>query len=307
MKPGGECQQSMYVKFIDLEPDKKLKKEFDKAYNEVMQSGIFLNGEQTRLFEQEWAEYNHKKYCILCGCGYDALMLSIRSLSPTHYVYAPDDTYEIIYNSVKSCGFEVTHDENKTKVGICVHLYGQLNPLPKCNYIIEDCSQAHGLKGIGKGIISVWSFYPTKNLGAFGDAGGITTDNKMLAFSFEELKKYRYLNSRIDEIQAAFLRVKLKYLDYWNSLREEIALQYLDKIDNELIKLPDKNIPSVWHQFVIETNDRNRLEKYLWDNEIETMIHYPTMLKLVLSLPIRPNLTQKEIDHVITCINLYKE
>jgi len=242
---------------------------------------------------------------------------------------------------------------SKTKAIMIVHLYGQVvfnDQLKTLAHkhdlkLIEDNAQAIGAEWQGKktgtlGDAAGFSFYPGKNLGALGDAGAVTTNNDELAkairalanYGSEEkyINKYQGLNSRLDEIQAAVLDVKLKYLDSENSKRREIAQYYIDTITNPLIKLPempaDKN-SHVWHLFVIRTQDRNRLQQYLADNDIQTLIHYPVpphkqqaypelnQLSLsiteqihneVLSLPISPVLTEKEIKKIVYTINNYK-
>lgn len=239
----------------------------------------------------------------------------------------------------------------KTKAILPVHLYGQLAPMPElCSLakrynllIIEDSAQAHGaeLQGIRAGNwgdASGFSFYPGKNLGALGDAGAITTNNTELVNVLRSLRNYgsskKYenthqgINSRLDEIQAAMLRVKLSYLTKENKIRQTIAQMYLNKIQNDKIILPSvENTEShVWHLFVIRTNDRVHLQNYLTESGIQTQIHYPIPphkqqayhqwkdLKLpiterlqneVLSLPIEPSITPEITQKIISTINKY--
>ncbi|MDM5231834.1 DegT/DnrJ/EryC1/StrS family aminotransferase [Lysinibacillus pakistanensis] len=190
---------------------------------------------------------------------------------------------------------------DKTKAIIVVHLYGRVEEIDKVKQIaekhnlklIEDAAQAHGanyknIKVGNLGNAAAFSFYPGKNLGALGDAGAITTNDEELGRKVKALRNYgsekKYIhefkgyNNRLDEMQAAFLRVKLKYLDNENYLRQETAAKYLDSIVNGKIILPAKPITRenhVWHLFTIRTNNRNSLIKYLSDNGIETLIHYP--------------------------------
>tara|TARA_B110000211_G_C14082499_1_gene555232 strand:- start:974 stop:2107 length:1134 start_codon:yes stop_codon:yes gene_type:complete len=250
----------------------------------------------------------------------------------------------------------------KTKAILTVHLYGQVTNMVEINAIarknnlkvIEDCAQAHGAlyefgshkveehkgKRVGSlGDAAGFSFYPGKNLGALGDAGAVTTNDEALADTITALRNYgshekyknqfKGLNSRLDEIQAAMLRVKLRYLDNEISKRQNVARTYLEGIDNPFIHLPfikDRNA-HVWHLFVIKTANRERLIKHLALNEVQSMIHYPipphrqkayielksksfpiseTIHKEALSLPVSPVLTVNEINEIIRVVNDYK-
>lgn len=193
----------------------------------------------------------------------------------------------------------------KTKAIIAVHLYGQPADMDKINEIakknglivIEDAAQAHGALYKGKkvgtlGHAAAFSFYPGKNLGALGDGGAVVTNNKVIADKVRTIgnygsekkyyHKYKGVNSRLDEIQAAFLRVKLRELNKWNEKRRKMANIYLENIKNPLIKLPDinENTNPVWHLFVIRTEKRDELQQYLNENGIETVIHYPIPVHL---------------------------
>ena len=186
----------------------------------------------------------------------------------------------------------------KTKAVLAVHLYGQLADMPTINKIakkhnllvIEDSAQAHGashndIKAGNWGNASGFSFYPGKNLGALGDAGAVTTDDEKLAVTIRALgnygssKKYKNsckgINSRLDEMQAAMLRIKLKYLNNEIEKRRGVANYYLENIKNKNVILPVVSTNSVWHLFVIRTQTRKELQKYLLDNKIQTLIHYP--------------------------------
>ncbi|HIF9221415.1 TPA: DegT/DnrJ/EryC1/StrS family aminotransferase [Photobacterium damselae] len=239
----------------------------------------------------------------------------------------------------------------KTKAILPVHLYGLISPMPELMEIakeynllvLEDCAQAHGANIDGKkvgnwGDAAGFSFYPGKNLGALGDAGAITTNNDELAQTVKALrnygshKKYENLyqgvNSRLDEIQAAMLRVKLDYLDQETTRRREIANCYRREITNPLIQLPKWNNDDnhVFHLFVIQTPHRDELQQYLVENGVQTVIHYPIpphkqpayaqwnqqslpitekIHQQVLSLPIDPTMTQQQVDIVIDVINQY--
>jgi len=244
----------------------------------------------------------------------------------------------------------------KTKAILTVHLYGQVTGMDEINTIakthhlkvIEDCAQAHGAlyndkeyggRKVGSlGDAAGFSFYPGKNLGALGDGGAVTTNDKELANTITALRNYgsnekyknRYkgMNSRLDEIQAAMLRVKLRYLDKETSTRQAIAQAYLHGINNPLIELPvvkDVNA-HVWHLFVIKTEQRELLANYLTENDVQTLIHYPIpphkqnaynqwrelafpiseqLHEQVLSIPISPVLSEFEVENIISIINAY--
>ncbi|MBP2167471.1 dTDP-4-amino-4,6-dideoxygalactose transaminase [Erwinia toletana] len=239
----------------------------------------------------------------------------------------------------------------KTRVILPVHLYGQISPMREIMQIaqqhnllvLEDCAQSHGALIDGKpagswGNAAGFSFYPGKNLGALGDAGAITTNDDTLASTLVALRNYgshkKYeniyvgLNSRMDEIQAAMLNVKLKYLDFDTTVRQKIAEKYNTGIKNQHIKLPyvrDKK-EHVWHLYVIQSQDRESLKKYLDENDVQTLIHYPipphkqiaykkynnlilpvteSIHSSVLSLPLDPTMDDNDIDKVIEIINAY--
>lgn len=244
----------------------------------------------------------------------------------------------------------------RTRVILAVHLYGQLAPMPelldianKYNLLVlEDSAQAHGASLNGRragnwGDASGFSFYPGKNLGALGDAGAITTNNEDLAKTIRAIgnygshKKYeniyKGINSRLDEIQAAFLRIKLKYLDAEASYRRKVAVEYLQRINNPLIKQPisldviDNLDSHVFHLYVVQAADRGKLHAHLNSCGISTMIHYPipphqqqafkewsnkhlpvteNLHRRVLSLPISPVITSEQISYVVECCNGYQ-
>ncbi|MEB7272380.1 DegT/DnrJ/EryC1/StrS family aminotransferase [Escherichia coli] len=282
---------------------------------------------------------------------YIASVLAITENNLVPVFVEPDpDTYNLSIKNIKAA---IT---DKTKVILPVHLYGQISPMLEIMAIaqqynllvLEDCAQSHNASIDGKkagnwGDAAGFSFYPGKNLGALGDAGAITTNDDQLAETIQALRNYgshqKYLNiyqgvnSRLDEIQAAMLNVKLKYLDNETSLRQKIASTYLENISNPLIKLPlsvdayKNNIElHVWHLFVIATKHRELLQKHLTENGIQTLIHYPTpphkqqaysqykQLSLpitekihneVLSIPIGPTMTNEEISKVIEACNSF--
>ena len=240
----------------------------------------------------------------------------------------------------------------KTKVILPVHLYGLISPMPELMdlakeyelLVLEDCAQAHGANIDGKkvgnwGDAAGFSFYPGKNLGALGDAGAITTNNDELAQTVKALRNYgshkKYenlyqgINSRLDEIQAAMLRVKLGYLDQETTRRREIANYYRSEITNSLIQLPEWNDYNnhVFHLFVIQTPKRDELQQYLAGNGVQTVIHYPIpphkqpayaqwnqqslsltekIHQQVLSIPIGPLMTNDDLLHIVSVLNEYK-
>ncbi len=243
---------------------------------------------------------------------------------------------------------------NKTKAIIAVHLYGQPADMDEINKIakkynlrvIEDSAQSHGAlykrRRVGSlGDASGFSFYPGKNLGALGDAGAVVTDNKVLADKIRTIgnygsnKKYNHVskgtNSRLDEVQAAFLRIKLKNLDKWNEERRKIAHKYIQFIDNTNIIMPDEAYYAkhVWHLFAVRTKKRDVLEKYLNDNGIGTTIHYPIPIHMqgayeelniqqgslplaekiseeIISLPMWYGMKEQEVNYIIEKINGWK-
>jgi len=232
-----------------------------------------------------------------------------------------------------------------------VHLYGRIAQMEKIMDIakkhklkvFEDCAQAHGairngIKAGAWGDAGAFSFYPGKNLGALGDAGAVTTNNKELAEKVRALgnygsrikykHEYKGVNSRLDELQAGFLSVKLKYLDKWTQERKEIADKYYKGINNEKIKLPSYTKENVYHIFPVLADNRNQLQKYLEEKGIHCLIHYPTAIHLQeayrdmglkrgayplaericdteLSIPLYPGMTDGEIQYVIDAINEY--
>jgi dTDP-4-amino-4,6-dideoxygalactose transaminase len=214
---------------------------------------------------------------------------------------------------------------------MAVHIYGQIT-IPQCNVadtvLIEDCAQAHGasMNGVvagGFGSAATWSFYPTKNLGAYGDAGAITTNDKDMDEYAKTMRNYGTrsnsgLNTRFDPVQAAFLRVKLSYLSEFNSRRKENASTYLDTIARDgSVSLPDVVGEPCWHQFVIETDDRDNLRLFLHNNGISTMVHYPEVpypdsFKILeaerwasrtLSLPVAPHVTPEQCRQIGELVN----
>ena len=313
------------IPFLDLKNiNAKYRDELIEACIKVIDSGWYIQGSECNNFEKEFAQYNGCKFTIGVANGLDALILIMRAykelniLKNNDEVIVPSNTYIasilaisqnnlvpiLVEPDIDTYNIDVNKIEEKitsrTKAIMVVHLYGQavemqkvLELAKKYNLkVIEDSAQAHGaydgMKRVGSiGDASGFSFYPGKNLGALGDGGAVTTDDKNLADTIRAIsnygshKKYENLykgiNSRLDEIQAAMLRIKLKYLDNEIEKRRNIANYYLNNIKNDKIILPKtkKQNSNVWHLFVIRTKDRDELQKYLLDNEISTLIHYP--------------------------------
>jgi len=313
------------IPFLDLKRlNTQYRAELIEACTRVIDSGWYVQGNECKEFDKEFAEYCGTKYAIGVANGLDALILILRAyremgiMNDGDEVIVPSNTYiasilAISQNNLVPVLVEPRLDTylvdpskieekitSKTKAILPVHLYGQTCEMDTINEIakkynlkvIEDSAQSHGAyfgdKRSGNlGDASGFSFYPGKNLGALGDGGAVTTNDEELVNTIKALgnygshKKYENLykgmNSRLDEMQAAMLRVKLRYLDNEVEKRREIANYYLENIKNENIVLPivRANTNHVWHLFVIRTNKRDELQKYLLDNAIQTLIHYP--------------------------------
>ncbi len=311
------------IPFLDLKNiNAQHRQELVDACANVIDSGWYIQGGECREFEKEFAQYCGTKYAIGVANGLDALTLILRAykelgiISDADEVIVPSNTYiasilAISENNLmpilvepdlatyliepKKIEEKITE---KTKAIMPVHLYGQTCDMDSINNlakkynlkVIEDSAQSHGAyyrdKRSGNlGDASGFSFYPGKNLGALGDGGAVTTNDKILAKTIRALgnygshkkykNQYKGVNSRLDEIQAAMLRVKLRYLDGEIKKRKNIAKYYLENIDNDNIILPTITTDSVWHLFVIRTTKREELQKYLLNKGIQTLIHYP--------------------------------
>lgn len=361
------------IPFLDLtSPYFELKDELDSVYRRVMESGWYILGREVQAFESEFAEYCEVKHCIGVGNGLEALHLILRAMDigPGDEVIVPANTYIATWLAVSYTGaipVPVEPDEKtynidsalieaaiteKTRAILPVHLYGQPADMDPINEIankyglkvVEDVAQAHGARYKERrtgslGDAAGFSFYPGKNLGAFGDGGAITTNDDNVADKVKLLRNYgskvKYhneilgFNSRLDELQAALLRVKLTKLDEWNGRRKIIAEKYLAGLApmNKFVLpvVPDWAEP-VWHLFVVRSEARNELQDYLSGLAINTMIHYPipphkqpaycsyNQLQLpitekihetVISLPIGPSMSENESSRVIEAITQY--
>lgn len=365
----------MKIPFVSFEPmHNEIKEEVFDKFKEVYEKNWFIQGEEVKRFEEEFAEFCDSKYCVGCGNGLDALYLILRGfdIGNGDEVIVPSNTYiatalAVSYTGAKPVFVEPDletyninseliekHITSNTKAIIAVHLYGQPADMDKINDIankynlkvIEDSAQAHGALYKGRKVGSLgdaagFSFYPGKNLGALGDAGAVVTNDKKLAEKIRNIgnygsdKKYHHIykgtNSRLDEVQASFLRIKLTKLELWNENRRKIANRYLNGIKNlDVIKPLEKDYAKhVWHIFAIRNNNREKFEQYLNENGIGTNIHYPIPMHLQeayfdmniiegtlpiaeeisstqLSLPMYYGMTDEEIDYVIEKINAFR-
>ena len=350
----------------------KYQDEFEQKAIEVLRSGWYVLGKEVESFEQEFAAYTGSKYCVGLASGLDALWLAFRVLGigagdevlvqgntyiasvmgitingATPIFVEPDEYYNIDVTKLEE---KITE---KTKAILVVHLYGQASGMDEVVRIckkhnlklVEDCAQSHGACFNGKmtgtfGDIGCFSFYPSKNLGGFGDGGAIVTDDAKIAADMKMYRNYgsekRYYNkvvganSRLDELQAGLLRVRLRHVEECEEERCQIAARYLSEIQNDKLILPEvqEGATAVWHQFVVRSEQRDELKKYLEEKEIGTIIHYPIPPHLseayqylghkkgdfpiteqyaaqVLSLPMYNGMTEEEQSYVIDAINAF--
>ena len=298
--------------------NEKLFDKYKESFNKFLNSGWFVLGEQVKKFEENFASFCNVKHCIGVASGLDALILAIDAYKfpKNSEIIVPSNTYIATILAIVRNGFKpvlvepdintYNIDPNKieekitknTRAIIVVHLYGKACNMDKiCSIankydlkIIEDVAQAHGAKFkdkiVGSFGIGCFSFYPTKNLGALGDAGAITTNDENLAKMFRSLRNYgsaiKYYNdelgynSRLDEIQAGFLSLKLKILDDITNHKRELAKIYLEDLDDRFIKpIVDRDHFDVYHIFNIRHKNRDELKNYLLENGVKTEIHYP--------------------------------
>ena len=365
------------IPFLDLKKiNARFKGDFDKAFETFLETGYYILGNEVKRFETAFAKYCGTGHCVGVGNGLDALRLILEAykalgkINEKDEVLVASNTYIATILAIKQAGLipvlveaeEVTYSfdkaalkaaiTSKTVAIMPVHLYGQIAPLDtlfdlaNANnlLVIEDAAQGHGaIDAAGKragnlGDAAGFSFYPTKNLGALGDAGAVTTNDDALAAMIRKLRNYgtvsKYVNehvgfnSRLDEIQAAFLNVKLPYLDADNDVRRHFAKKYLAEIKNSKIALPYYNGTNnhVFHLFVVQVTDRKDFQEYLTENGVGTLIHYPIaphqqqaleelntqcfpvtekIHNQVISLPLSPVITDVEIDEIIKIINAY--
>ena len=352
---------------MEKELDEKLRRAFETVY----ENSWYIEGNEDGKFEKAFADYIGTEYCVGCGNGLDALMLSLKALGigDKDEVIVPSNTFIATALAVAYTGAVPVFVEpdirtynidpaliesaitDRTRAIMPVHLYGQscdMDPIMEIAgryglYVVEDCAQAHGATYKGRkvgtfGDASGFSFYPGKNLGALGDAGAAVTSDRELAEKIRSLSnygsdyKYHHIykgnNSRLDELQAAFLSAKLESLDRMNEYRRRVASRYLEEIKNPLITLPFVADYSqhVWHIFAVRCGRRDELEQFLKEAGISTNKHYPTPMHLQkcfydlgikegelpiaeeisqteLSLPMFYGITESEVSFVIDRIN----
>ncbi len=379
----------MNVPILELKTQyQQIKSEIDAAISEVFEASWFVLGKQGQAFEEEFAAWCGARFCVGCGSGTEAIHLALVAVGVQH----GDEVITVPNTAVPTCSaisaagatpvfvdvnpdtytMDVAQVESKitpkTKAIVPVHLYGhpvdmdallevaQRHSIP----VVDDAAQAHGAQVRGRrigsfGNATAWSFYPSKNLGAYGDSGAVTTNDEALRDQLVRLRNYgeerRYyhpikgFNSRLDEIHAAMLRVKLRYLDEWNAARRRIAEFYLSHIVNPLITLPQEKswARHSWHLFVVRCGAdfqsadlqagclryRDALRAHLQARGVGSQIHYPIPIhrqqayadlnlpegslpvaeKLaneVLSLPLYPEMTEEQAAYVCEAVNEFK-
>jgi dTDP-4-amino-4,6-dideoxygalactose transaminase len=366
----------MTVPFLDLKSGyRELQVELDAAWRRVMESGQYILGVEVEEFEREFASYCGAKHCVGVGNGLDALILILRGyeVGPESEVIVPANTYIATWLAVSYVGATPVPVEPsprtynidpqqieaaitpRTRAIMPVHLYGQPAEMEAIQEIglrrglkiIEDAAQAHGATYQGKktgnlGDAAAFSFYPTKNLGAFGDAGAVVTNDDGLAERVRILRNYgsrtkyynevKGVNSRLDPVQASLLRIKLQHLDAWNTRRSKVARQYLETLSG----CPDLILPGIvtsaepaWHLFVLRHPLRAKLQEYLKTSHLGALVHYPVpphlsgayaeagwkrgafpiteeLADTVLSIPISPHLGEDEVAFVIHTLQAFK-
>lgn len=363
------------IPFLDLKRvNEPYIKKFNLSFQKSLEKGEFIMGESLNKFENEFADFCGTSFAIGVASGLDALKLSLRAwkelgkLKNGDEVIVQANTYiatilAIVENDLVPVLVDIDPDSRinldslakciskKTKIIIPVHLFGRLNRMDQIIeiaknenlLILEDSAQSHGASLKGKksgsfGNAGAFSFYPTKNLGALGDGGAITTNDSEFKNILEHLRNYgskekyisKYIggNSRLDSIQAAFLSIKLKNLNKENDLRKKIAKRYHKEINNKFIKKPDEIVDEshVYHLFTVETDFRDSFQGHLNNNQIGSMIHYPIpphkqeafshmnnlnlpmteqISKKIVSLPLAPYLLNTEIEKIIEVANSF--
>jgi dTDP-4-amino-4,6-dideoxygalactose transaminase len=346
-----------------------------EAIKRVVRSGWYIRGEETAAFEHEFATFTGAKHAVGVGSGLDAIALALQALGigPGDEVIVPSNTYIATWIAVTQIGavpvgvepiggqwnLDPTRVEYaitpRTRALVPVHIYGQPADLAELLamakkhglVVVEDAAQAHGARYADRrigahGDAVAWSFYPSKNLGALGDGGAVTTDDAGVAGRVRSLGNYgssqKYVNellgrnSRLDEIQSALLRIKLPHVDSWNARRQAIA----DRYARELADIPGLRLPSVWpgrehvwHVYVIDHDSRDELQRHLATKGVETLVHYPipphlsgafAFLGLTdgtfpiaeqaarthLSLPIGPHLSAEAVTRVIDALRSFR-
>lgn len=356
-----------------LEQYQDVQNEINSAVSRVLNSGWYILGKELENFEKEFANYCGVKYAVGCASGTEAIALSLMALdikSGGEVITAPNTAVPTV-SAISMVGAEpkfVDVDNyflidtkkiekvitKKTKVIMPVHLYGQMADMDEIMDIarqynlnvIEDACQSHGAEYKGRkagaiGDIGCFSFYPTKNLGCYGDGGAVTTNNKaiydrlVMVRNYGQVKRYYHsikgINSRLDEIQAATLSVKLKYLDNWNKERRKVADLYKEFLKgNCMVPIEKEKCYHTFHLYVIRTKERDGLQSHLRENGIDTLIHYPLPIHLqeaykdlkygmgdfpaaeqlskeILSLPMHPFLSTANVKYICDKIHEYMQ
>jgi len=365
----------MHIPFVDLKAQyRSIKYEIDQAIQQVINDTAFIGGPYLKQFERDFAAFVGAKYCVGCANGTDALQITLKALGvgAQDEVIVPANSFIATSEAVTAAGAQVVFcDVNektnnldpqlleqkitgRTKAVIAVHLYGSPAPMDAVSDIarrhhikvIEDAAQAHGATFEGRPVgtladAACFSFYPGKNLGAYGDGGAMVTDDEELAQRMRmwanhgRLEKYNHefeaYNSRLDGLQAAILSVKLKYLREWTEKRRAVARRYnkeLSGVGDLVLPQEDGSTEPVYHLYVVKTRQRNRLQQYLKEQGIATGIHYPIGLPFlkayrylghkeedfpvtaanqntVLSLPMFAELSDKQLGYVIEHIRKF--
>ena len=347
--------------------------EYEQKALEILRSGSYILGKELAAFEEAFAAYIGASYCVGLASGLDALRIAFRALGlgPGDEVIVQGNTFIAGVMGISDCGatpvfaepddcFGIdsasveAHITPRTRAVLATHLYGMMTPMAQLEalcekhglILVEDCAQAHGAAWRGKkagafGKISCFSFYPTKNLGGFGDGGAVVTSDAALAQririfrSYGSEKKYYNCmigaNSRLDELQAGLLNVRLRHLDGLNAERRDLARRYAEGIVNPLVRLPQPHpeTENVWHQYVVRCARRDALQAFLEARGIHTLIHYPVpphlsgayrylglsrgslpkteaLSETVLSLPLYNGMTREEQDYVTDAVNRFE-
>jgi dTDP-4-amino-4,6-dideoxygalactose transaminase len=359
------------IRFFDLRQQYALlAPELEEMLRRVLEKGSFILGDEVERFETEFAGYCEVSHAVGVASGTDALQLALRAceigagdevLVPSHTAVGTIAAIELtgarpVFVDIDPQRYTLDPDALErastplTRAIIPVHLYGcpaEMQPIldfARQNdlWVIEDCAQSHGAlyrgcKTGSLGNVAAFSFYPTKNLGAYGDGGMVVTNDESLAEKVRLLRQYgwkerfvshvRGLNSRLDELQAAILRVKLKYLDEWNERRRNLAQLYLHRLSAAGLELPVPPLEDrhVFHQFVVRHPQRDALRRYLKEKGVQTAVHFPLPVHLqpayanlgsaagslpvtekiageILSLPMYPELSEAQVEFIAQCI-----
>jgi dTDP-4-amino-4,6-dideoxygalactose transaminase len=363
------------VPFLDLTGAiAETREAVSEAVSRVLASGRFILGPEVEAFEREFASFVGTEHCVGVGNGLDAIELALRALDvgSADEVIVPSNTYIATWLAVSRIGARIVPVEPdprtfnldpgrveeaitpRTRAIVAVHLYGQPADMTSLREIaasrgirlIEDAAQAHGASDYGRAVGSLgdaaaWSFYPSKNLGALGDAGAVTTNDPDVAMHVRALRNYgsttkyvneiKGVNSRLDELQAAILRAKLPYLVEWNERRRTVASTYVRCLQGTEITLPSvaPGMDPVWHLFVVRSPSRDRLQRHLAASGVETLIHYPIpphrqaayadlhipegafpiseqIHRECLSLPMGPHLSDSQVAEVVDAVTSFE-